>query len=381
MEPLQALNAWTGLLLAAAVQGVFLSLLIASAPKKKGAAKWLLAALILSFAVTLFDYVGYWTRWHHQSPWLADQYLWLSLTAGPLFYLYMRSIYTSQPIRRRDWLHALPAMAMILAHWPFYAAETASKLAMLKGDLPLQRSWWLPTWFLEYRGIAVITIAQLVLYAGWSYRLPYGKAPVRQRYARTMNALYLGFVGSYLLYYITVGSPWFSLLLDYSISLAMVVFIYTIGLLGYRQRIVFESGQLKAALQPGKYRNSALTPSSLQSLINRLEGHMRSQRPYLDNELRLPQLAEAIGCTTHHLSQAINERFQQTFSNYINQHRVWEAQRLLRHPEWEERSIMDVAYAAGFNNKTTFYQAFKAEVGALPSEFREGKTTVSRQHL
>ena len=136
-----------------------------------------------------------------------------------------------------------------------------------------------------------------------------------------------------MFYYIMSYTPYFSLVLDYSISLAMVVFIYTIGFLSIRQPGIFSAGTLRATLQPEKYRNSALTPAAVQSLIARLEQYMESERPYLESELRLPQLAEALSSNTHHLSQAINEHFDQTFSAYVNWYRVREVQRLLRHPE------------------------------------------------
>ncbi len=369
--PIAPLSLWTALWLIAAGQGLFLASVIATGKTGNRTARMLIAGLIFTFALTLFDYLGYWMRWHFHFPHFAGIYLWLALLAGPLFYLYLRTLATGRGLRSRDWGHLLPAFAMVWVRMPFYLAGSQDKVQILMGELPFSESWWLPEIFFAYRGIAVATITHLSLYGWWASRLVERQAGVRRQFFRLLTALYWSFTGAYLFYYILSWTPYFSLALDYSISLAMVVFIYTIGFLAIRQPGIFSAGTLRAALRPEKYRNSALTPGAVQSLISSLEQYMKSERPYLESELRLPQLAETLSSNTHHLSQAINEHFGQTFSAYVNRYRVQEAQRLLRHPEWQDRSLMEVAYAAGFNNKTTFYKAFKEVAGQLPSDYRK----------
>lgn len=369
--PIAPLSFWTALWLMAAGQGLFLAVAIATGKTGSRPARMLMAGLMFTFALTLFDYLGYWMRWHFHFPHFAGIYLWLALLAGPLFYLYLRTLAAGRGPRRLDILHALPALAMGLSRMPFYLAGSQEKVLLLMGKLPFTDGWWLPGIFLAYRGIAVLTIVHLSLYGWWASRLAGQQGGVRRRFFRLLTALYLGFTGAYLFYYLMSWTPWFSLTLDYSISLAMVVFIYTIGLLAIRQPGIFSAGTLRAALQPEKYRNSALTSGAAQSLVARLEHYMESERPYLESELRLPQLAEALSSNTHHLSQAINEHFGQTFSAYVNRYRVREAQRLLCHPEWQDRALIDIAYAAGFNNKTTFYKAFKEVAHQLPSTYRK----------
>jgi AraC-like DNA-binding protein len=42
-------------------------------------------------------------------------------------------------------------------------------------------------------------------------------------------------------------------------------------------------------------------------------------------------------------------------------------QLLLREPR---RSIIDIAFRSGYNNKNSFYNAFKRHTGTTPSEYR-----------
>lgn len=369
--PVTPISFWTALWLIAAGQGLFLVFVIVSSRSGSRTARLLMAGLMLSFALTLLDYLGYWMRWHYHFPYFAGIYLWLALLAGPLFYLYLRTLATGQGLRAGDLWHALPALAMALARMPYYLADAHEKVLALTGGVPFTDGWWLPGIFFAYKGVAIVTIGHLSLYGWRASRLVHGQEGVERQFFRLLTTLYWGFTGAYLFYYIMSWTPYFSLVLDYSISLAMAVFIYAMGFLAYRQPLAFHTGSLRAALQPGKYRNSALTAGAVRSLVAKLERYMESEKPYLESELRLPQLAEALSTNTHHLSQAINEHFGKTFSAYVNRYRVKEAQRLLRHPEWRERALIDVAYAAGFNNKTTFYKAFKEVAQQLPSTYKK----------
>jgi AraC-like DNA-binding protein len=64
-----------------------------------------------------------------------------------------------------------------------------------------------------------------------------------------------------------------------------------------------------------------------------------------------------------------------SISDYINQVRITEAKRLLRRTE---QPISAIAQACGYSSDTSFYRAFKSQVGKTPNEFRkEGAVTPS----
>ena len=151
---------------------------------------------------------------------------------------------------------------------------------------------------------------------------------------------------------------------DYVISAAMVVFIYYIGYLG------FSSSKLMDGLKPnGKYRSTTLTNAASEHIFEKLSLYLEQHKPYLNPEMRQPQLAQELSLTTHQLSQVINKRAQMSFPDLVNSYRVNEAKALILKGE---RSI-DVAYAVGFNNKTSFYKAFKRFTGLTPNEFKKQK--------
>lgn len=119
-----------------------------------------------------------------------------------------------------------------------------------------------------------------------------------------------------------------------------------------------------------KYETSALTAEQVQALWRRLQQFMEQQRPYLDNELRLGQLAAAFGVPAHHLSQIINQGAGQHFLEFITTYRIEEAKRLLARPDYRDTKMVGLALDAGFNSQSAFYKQFRKHVGMTPQQYR-----------
>lgn len=109
-------------------------------------------------------------------------------------------------------------------------------------------------------------------------------------------------------------------------------------------------------------------------LINekdRLIALVESSKPYLDNELSLPKLAQHFQVSTHELSFLLNEGFGENFYEFINRYRVEASKKLLTDAKFQHLNMVGIAFEAGFNSKTAFNTAFKKTTGQTPSEFRK----------
>lgn len=111
------------------------------------------------------------------------------------------------------------------------------------------------------------------------------------------------------------------------------------------------------------------TDDILDSHKSKLNQIMEKEKLYLQNDITLPQLAKAIGISSHDLSYVINKGFNKTFFTLINSYRITEAKRLLLSEDHTHFNILGIAYNSGFNSKSTFNSAFKKETGFSPSEF------------
>ncbi len=120
-----------------------------------------------------------------------------------------------------------------------------------------------------------------------------------------------------------------------------------------------------------------LNNEQIEKLSVKLSALMEGEKIFLDNDLGLPTVAEKLGISIHETSFLINEVTKDNFYNYINKYRVDEAKRLLASTAMEQLNILGIAYASGFNSKTTFNTTFKKIVGISPSQYsKESKNYV-----
>lgn len=107
-------------------------------------------------------------------------------------------------------------------------------------------------------------------------------------------------------------------------------------------------------------------------LIETLEAEMRRSRAFLDPNLTLARFARQAGLPQRAVADEINEARGRNFRNWLNGFRVEEAKLLLRRSP--ERSVTEIFLEAGFQTKSTFNAAFKAETGLSPSVWRAKET-------
>lgn len=121
--------------------------------------------------------------------------------------------------------------------------------------------------------------------------------------------------------------------------------------------------------QKEKPKPKRLSSEQLANLAVQLSSLMENDRLFLDNDLNLPAVAEKLGISIHETSFLINETTKDNFYNFINKYRIEEAKRLLASSRMDELNILGIAFASGFNSKTTFNTTFKRLVGISPSEY------------
>lgn len=109
----------------------------------------------------------------------------------------------------------------------------------------------------------------------------------------------------------------------------------------------------------------------LEPLKAKLLGYMTTEKPYLEPELSLADLARRMHTNPALLSQVINAGAGKNFNDFVNEYRVEEFKRQVRLPSNTHLSFLGLALDCGFNSKATFNRAFKKFTGASPKEFTE----------
>lgn len=120
-----------------------------------------------------------------------------------------------------------------------------------------------------------------------------------------------------------------------------------------------------------KYQGSNLQSAQIEDYRNRLSHLLETEKPYLNPQISLADLADKLSIPGKHLSQVINQSFNQSYFDYINSFRIKEVQRILKASNEEKLTILEAMYQAGFNSKSSFNTAFKKETGLTPSQFKK----------
>lgn len=115
---------------------------------------------------------------------------------------------------------------------------------------------------------------------------------------------------------------------------------------------------------------SKTTPDS--DLMLRLCKLMNEQKPYLDSNLKLQDVADLLHSNRTYISDCIKTARGQSFTQFINAYRLDEAMKQLQ--QYPEKKISAVWSEAGFATESSFFRAFKAANGVTPNEWRAQQT-------
>jgi len=119
-------------------------------------------------------------------------------------------------------------------------------------------------------------------------------------------------------------------------------------------------------VQNKKYRSSVTSRYSEEAFVSLVS--LLDSGIYRDPTISLSKLAELLNLTNHHLSQVINEQSNNNYYYLINSYRIKDAKKQL---SCTNKSIIDIAYSAGFNSKSSFYNEFKMNTNMAPSVYRK----------
>lgn len=309
----------------------------------------------------------------------------LGLLFPPLCYFYLKSQLDAQfRFSKRDFRHAIPFLidagyhvAVFVqgpafvegwkqsVHYPYQVDHIAAGVSLLSGLYYLRRALKL---YRQYRA--------------WTHTQFSDPDPVSFRWFRNfIVALASGLVFGLVMDGLDV---WLDLTYwqDWWDNLYGVLLIYYVSITGYAQpqprRLTFsppatarepqpagaEPGAAPVAAEPVEAPGGELDAWKWQ-LLNLMD----AEKPFLEAELSLPDLARRLKMPVTLLSQVINEGTGKNFNDFINTYRVAEFVRQAREPANAHLSLLGIALNSGFNSKSTFNRAFKKATGAAPREY------------
>jgi AraC-like DNA-binding protein len=131
------------------------------------------------------------------------------------------------------------------------------------------------------------------------------------------------------------------------------------------------AGGNKKDTLPPKYEKSSLFPEQIQQYAEELISLMNAKKPYLNENLKLNDLAEMLRIPHYHLSQVINNYIGLSYNDFINNYRLKKVKELLADPVKNNFTILALAFEAGFNSSATFYRIFKKNLHMSPLDYQK----------
>ncbi|WP_272864128.1 AraC family transcriptional regulator [Aureisphaera galaxeae] len=359
------LNIWEIIFLFFSFQALIMAVFFFFKRKGDKIANRILGVYLLFFSLNIAYNVLYWSKLLFKDGNVhlfgILSILWISYP--PLIYLYTRRVVENKKFSFKDIVHAIPVLAIIGFHIPFFILSTQEKQeALFNGTLG--------AYIINLKYNFAITILLMIFYAVLAFITFRNK-----KLGLNKNRWITWLLGSFSCYVIAMATYFVLSRLglittahDYFITYTLIFFIGLVTYFGLVQPDVFNGLSMDKVLPFKKYKNTGLTRNHSLELKNALLEVMRTKKPHLDSTLRLDNLAEMLNLSRHHTSQIINEHFDTNFFDFINGYRIEEAKDLL--VKEENLNITDIIYTAGFNNRASFYNTFKKHTGMTPSQFK-----------
>jgi len=374
------------LLIATITQAIFLVFALLTSKHSNKTANALLSGLIVLFSYYMLVKILCNTDKIFQYPFLIRTYLPVFVLACAVLFLYCKALlFRNFRFTRKEYLHLLPFVIYTLLLLPFYFSDPAAKFNYLS-TLSL-KTRTLPQVFelIFFNGV-------FFFYFGLSYRtINHHQQCIKDIFSNLekvkfywlrnlLSAFGLIWVSALLRMLTSFAGELYVLTFLTPLLLGLTIFL--IGWYALRQPEIFkdfpdeiERGRAQSSIsgRRPKYEYSSLTSQDILGYKEKLLTYLERDKPYINSELKVQDLATSLSIPSYQLSQVISMELQRNFYDLINYYRIKEAKHQLIDPANKHFTILAIAYDVGFNSKSAFNTAFKKYTKMTPSQYKQSQ--------
>ena len=208
-------------------------------------------------------------------------------------------------------------------------------------------------------------------YAIWTIRtIPRYHALLKQRFSFNEN-INLNWLRIILCSFSVILSLWLIDCLIINLGIESIYLIATLIIWMFISYFIYMHESVLEELSMNENQDESNVSESEMSVIGqKITLLFDNDRIWLNPNLKLSDIAKAVGTNRTYVSAFFNKEAKSTFYDFVNRYRIEHACRLL---ESSSDSLKLVAEQSGFNSQQSFIRVFSKINGMSPSEYREIK--------
>ncbi len=108
--------------------------------------------------------------------------------------------------------------------------------------------------------------------------------------------------------------------------------------------------------------------SEYKELKARVKAYMETEKPYLNKNLRITEVAAKVGSNAGTLSLMFNDYMHTNYFDFINRYRIEHFKKLALDPDYAQYTVLAISEMCGLK-RSNFFNVFKKFEGCTPSEW------------
>ncbi len=140
-----------------------------------------------------------------------------------------------------------------------------------------------------------------------------------------------------------------------------------------REQSVEQHPEVNSEQQPSvveeKYKTNRLTEEECKELHKKLVAYVEKEKPYINPDLKMGDLASALDTSSHSLSYLLNQYLNQSYYDFINEYRVTQFKKMVADSQYSRYTLTALAELCGFSSRASFFRSFKKSTGVTPNEY------------
>lgn len=418
------IGVFAAFLVASAIIGIIVVTILFLMNQDESLTIRLLSFHLVCLILLLLANAGFESSFYLEFPYLFRAVGWSTFCITPLSYLYVRTSLTQAvKLERSDIILFLPAIAYLLTRIKFYSLPQEEMMEAIRSTLNNYRAILAepdgmlpPGWIAMFRMIYSITLVtlQIRLLVKWypvimqrnqSDHPESGRNYERYKWLVLFTTI---IASSYVIILIAtilqLQTPvFYGYLIAFTISCTMMAISVTLfanprllyGMSGWHQLKTIEnkSAELntdKILVNPSSaqvpaedskdeiLKTNVITEEWRSRIGTAINKYLNESTSFLNFKFTIRDLSDEIEIPVYLLSAFINQEYDKSFVEFINDARINQLLLLLeKDPKIKSYTLQHIGESLGFRSRTTFIAAVKKRTGKTPSELINFQSPVS----